>query len=64
MGLHDPSKLRNSAVVQICKETGKQLAKFSSIHEAERVTGIAHQNIWKVCNGKRKTAGNFVWAYK
>ena len=64
LGLYDPSKSRNTAVIQICKDTGKQLAEFSSIHEAERVTGTASQNIWKVCNGKRKSAGNFAWAYK
>ena len=64
LGLHDPSRLRNSAVIQICKDSGKTIAEFFSIHEAERSTGIANQNIWKVCNGKRKTAGNYVWAYK
>ena len=63
-GLHDPSRLRNSAVIQICKDSGKTIAEFFSIHEAERSTGVANQNIWKVCNGKRKTAGNYVWAYK
>ncbi len=64
IGLHDPARLRNSSVVQICKNTGTVLAEYFSIHEAERVTGIANQNIWKVCNGKRNTAGNFKWAYK
>ena len=64
LGLHDPRKSRNTAIIQICKDTGKQLAEFFSIHEAERVTGIATQNIWKVCNGRRKSAGNYIWAYK
>ena len=64
LGFHNPSRLRNSAVIQICKDSGKTIAEFFSIHEAERSTGIANQNIWKVCNGKRKTAGNYVWAYK
>ena len=64
LGFHNPSRLRNSAVIQICKDSGKTIAEFFSIHEAERSTGVANQNIWKVCNGKRKTAGNYVWAYK
>ena len=64
IGLFDPAKTHNIAVIQICKDTGKQVAEFFSIREAERVTGIANQNIWKVCNSRRKSAGNYIWAYK
>ena len=30
---------------------------YSSTHDAERLTGIAHSNIAACCNGKRKSAG-------
>lgn len=36
---------------------------FESAIEAERQTGIAAQNIAKVCLGKRKRAGDVVWSY-
>lgn len=40
------------------------LNKYSSIHEAERITGVKHYNIITVCKGKRKTAGGFIWKYE
>ena len=45
------------------KSTGELLAIFSSIHEAERVTGIANQSISKCCLGKLKSSGGYVWRY-
>ena len=45
------------------KKTGELLATFPSTHEAERITGIAQQNISKCCNGNRKSAGGYVWRY-
>ena len=41
-----------------CIETG---LIYESMREAERITGISHNNISLVCNGKRKTAGGFHW---
>ena len=43
---------------------GVFMAEYSSIHEAGRITGIAYQNIYKVCRGKRKTAGGYLWLYE
>ena len=40
------------------------VAEYESIREAERRTGIDHNNINNCCKGKRKTAGGFVWKYK
>lgn len=42
---------------------GEFIREFFNTREAERVTGIAYQNIWKVCNDKRKHAGGFYWRY-
>ena len=45
------------------KKTGELLATFPSLMEAERVTGIYHGNISTCCNGKRKSAGGYIWRY-
>lgn len=44
-----------------CIETG---IIYDSIHDASRLTNIAYQNIFKVCKGKRKTAGGCHWKYE
>ena len=43
---------------------GVFLQEFKSLHEAERITGVAFQNIYKVAKGKRNSAGGFIWKYK
>lgn len=40
---------------------GSFIASYSSIIEAERVTGVHNPNITKVLKGKRKSAGGFIW---
>ncbi len=42
---------------------GVFLAEYPSTMEAERVTGISQANICSVCQGKRKTAGGYLWLY-
>ena len=39
------------------------IKKYKSVGEAERITGINHSNIIMCCNGKRKTAGGYLWEY-
>lgn len=46
------------------KSTGKLLATFPSIMEAERITGIANSHICYCCNGKYKSAGGYIWRYE
>lgn len=43
---------------------GDEVVIFSSLSEAERVTGVSHQNISACCNGSRISAGNYMWNYK
>ena len=65
MGLHDPTTQSSSReIIQLDKDTKTVIAVFPSLHEAGRTTGVVWQNIWKVCDGRRKTAGGFAWAYK
>lgn len=51
------------AIIQLDMEYNL-VAEHVSLHEAGRNTGIAWQNISKVCRGIRKSAGNFRWEYK
>lgn len=37
--------------------------EFESIRTAATVTNCGFQNVWSVCNGKRKTTGGFGWKY-
>jgi hypothetical protein len=40
---------------------GKKIATYISIHEAARRSGAESVTIGKVVNGKRRTAGGFLW---
>ena len=40
------------------------IAEYHSTNEASRVTNIGRGNIGNVCNGKRKSAGKFIWRFK
>lgn len=42
---------------------GKLLHTYSSLHEAEKETGIDKRNISNVCHGRFKTTGGFIWKY-
>lgn len=53
--------MRTKEVQQFDKQ-GNFIAEYFGAREAERQTGIRH--ISEVCNGKRATAGGFVWKYK
>ena len=57
--LHPKSK----TIIQLT-EDGNYLNEYHSIQEAKRKTNIQRSNIYKVCNGLRKTAGGFKWMYK
>lgn len=47
-------------IVQISKD-GNVIASFESIIDAGRKTGIDHSAINKCVNGRRKSAGGFIW---
>ena len=40
-----------------------EMRVFSSAAEAGRLTGICKENINRACNGKRATAGGYVWKF-
>ena len=39
------------------------IKRYNSIQEAWKETGVFFDGIKKCCNGKRKTAGGFLWRY-
>lgn len=49
-------------VVLQYSKSGQLVAEYESTIAAAKATGIGH--IDAVCNGKRKTAGGYVWRYK
>ena len=51
-------------VLQLDLNTGEVLGEFISLKQAEVVTGVANQNIHKVCRRKRNHAGGYKWRYK
>lgn len=64
LGLYQPTDhVSSRCIQQLCKQSRKTIAQFPSLHEAGRVTGVAWQNIWKVCDGRRHSAGGFAWQY-
>ena len=50
----------NTATVQLTKK-GKYVAKYHSISEASRTTGIPKSNISRCIKKERQTAGGFKW---
>ena len=49
----------------VCQYTidGKYINYYPSTKEAERQTGVASEQISRVCKGRNKHAGGFVWKY-
>ena len=43
---------------------GNFIAEYRGQNEAGRLTGISGANISQVCNGKRASAGGYLWTYK
>ena len=57
-----PEKKKTRAVVQLSK-TGEVIKTWSSMTEAAKQFGTNSQNISAVCNGRRRTAGGYIWRY-
>ena len=57
------AKSKSKTVLQF-DLNGNFIQEWESTMAIERTLGFNHRNISAVCNGKRKTCGNFVWKYK
>lgn len=63
--LSEPVELHVRPVLQIDPVTGQEVARFSSMVEAEKATGASRMNISTVCRkaSKRKMVGGFKWRF-
>lgn len=65
---HGTGKFRSAAKkgkpVEQYSTDDEWLAEYASTSEAERITGVWHNNISKACKRKVKTAGGYIWKYK
>lgn len=57
------SKSRSKPILQYDLQ-GNFIREWRSSMEVERELSISHNNIGSVCNGKRKTAGGYIWKHK
>tara|TARA_R110000772_G_scaffold5454_8_gene19549 strand:+ start:8764 stop:9042 length:279 start_codon:yes stop_codon:yes gene_type:complete len=62
--LEKANKKKRTSVYQFDYNTGKFIAEYDSLREAERVTGVRNNNICLVCKGEKKQAGGFRWIAK
>jgi len=55
-------KYLGRSVIQFTLQ-GEEKARFKSIVEAFKKTGVNQTNITKCCSGKQQTAGGYIWQY-
>lgn len=62
---NDFSKLKSQSIKRMqYDKNGNFIKEWSSAKEAEKNLGISNTSIIRVCLGKRKTAGGFIWKNK
>lgn len=55
---------RGRRAVVCYSESGDMVGRWSSIDEGARVMGVSRQGIMRVCNGKGKRCGGYIWRYE
>ena len=55
---------RDSRAVVCYSEEGEFVGKWRSLTEAAKAVGVARQGIMRVCNGKGKRCGGYIWRYE
>lgn len=45
-------------------KNNKLIKKYTSIREANRITGICYNSIFMNCHGKQKYAGDYIWKFE
>lgn len=51
----------HAKAVEMLSLNGEALGVFTSMAAAAKATGVNFRNISEVCNGRRKTAGGYLW---
>ena len=55
---------KGSRKVLCYSEAGELLGKYESVGSAALAMGVAKQGIMRVCNGKGKRCGGYIWRYE
>ena len=55
---------KDSRAVVCYSEEGELVGKWRSLTEAAEAVGVARQGIMRVCNGKGKRCGGYIWRYE
>ena len=55
---------KDSRSVICYSEEGELIGKFSSMSEGARKMGVSRQGIMRVCSGKGKRCGGYIWRYE
>ena len=55
---------RGRRAVVCYSEEGEFVGKWGSLTEAAEAVGVARQGIMRVCNGKGKRCGSYIWRYE
>lgn len=63
LGKSGEDSLKFKNVSQYTKN-GEYIKTFHSARVADAETGVSYKHISCVCNGKRKTTGGYIWAFK
>ena len=58
-----PNLALSKPIEQWSKDGTILIARYASMHEAEKETGVNQGNISRCCNDKLKTTGGFLWRY-
>ena len=59
---NNPLKRKCTPVIQLTLE-GQEIARYITLTDAEKATGISRFKIVDVCEGKKELEGNFTWRY-
>lgn len=59
----EPYHANGRRVMQIDIKSNEIISIYKSLKEAEINTGISFKQIWKGCNGQRKSVGGYIWKY-
>lgn len=57
-------KQKGTRSVLCYSEDGELLGKYESVGSAASAMGVARQGIMRVCNGKGKRCGGYIWRYE
>lgn len=61
--LSKPKLKYNAKTVEQYSKDGKLVARYDSLHEADRQTGFSYKMLWIAATGKRPSAYGYIWKF-